>query len=306
MPRNNKITPDQEAEMTLLRSEGLTYDAIGARFGVTGEGVRFAVKRYEASRPDPVDSLRVTILKTLITEGDFPDSRVLMAHLGRDERWHHTGLHSLHHVLHALKRDGLVDMEEKSVGKNIDLNKIKITPKGAQSVQRKTNGARIEDAGRADHDALAAAGIPVAVIPRTDPTFDPNRPAHLQAIVDQAIADGIDPTGGEPERPYSVPTAVVPRPVPAELPNQTTVHPDGRPTSEPEFPILTQLLAKREAGRVARVNADKLIEAAILVESFDPEATVILQARADALVEDYALSSVEAEYVFFAEWCRGL
>lgn len=292
MGRRKGITPDQDRAMYDMRQKGKTFAQIATVFQISDVTAAAAVKRAAALdvAPEdmpfaPDDSLRVAILKTLDVKGSFADSRSLITFLGRDERWHHAGLHSLHHVLHALLRDNYISAHVDNDGPNVNIQKISITPKGRKVIHPSNGGStgfvemdrqpKVEDNGRADHEALREAGIAVAVIPESD-----------------AI---IDPTGG-----YVPDEMGDPRPEPP---------PDQTPAEAVEefaravigYPILRELQAKAEQANTAKAKAEKMMEAAILIEDVDPDMAATLQARAEGMVELFKMTSTEAEYLIYAE-----
>lgn len=251
-------------------------------------------------------SLKQRVEQAVVERGMYPDSQTLMADLRRKSsgvpaNWSH---HEVVSALHQLRKQGMVKF------------RVDKKPSAGHSVGNLGGGAPVQIVPT--RAALDLHGRPSTIKPGAETngqTVHPVRPPELENKVTGSHPAGWSRARHAAGRDYTEPryhgsraTAVGPLErsrvsapeTPAEVP-VAAPEPQAQPD---QFPLLTELQQRLRGREEAAARSARLVEAAALLAEDDPEESARLMAKAESL-EGEAFSSVEVEYLRFAEAHRG-
>lgn len=280
MPAPRKYTDAEIEHARALRAQGWRWSDIAKATRIPEGTLIGVLRRYaeaEVERDQSETGLRSAILALIDEHVVIADSRDIPVLLRG--RGHQTQVHNVQHVIAALVRSGDLRVVKHVEGRSSWYGRIERRSRPVESPPI--------------HDPLGAVPIPARLAPSGATTAEDAGgapgPVETPADVEPVALEPSDDTD-DPDDPASVAFGSVGN---ADAPDVTA-------NLSQDWPILTALRDRQRHIREENRRANALLDAAAALESIDPDASRVLEERANAIAGTVALSAVEAEYLAFA------
>lgn len=231
---------------------------------------RTKAKAAEAETPEEA-SLRQAILRAVAENGPFKTAEDVMDFVQDNPR--KTNLHEVVHLLFSLNKSNLVAM--KSSG---PMGRMHVTDVRARSAAYQELGITTPAAREVNN--LGTTKLPHVLSAHQHRGEEPlHRSDRTDFRTHRTIAEG---------GPVTVTKVAVPEP-------------DVAKAEVSEWPILDRIRAVAAAGAENRLRAEKLMEAAAILEGISPDDSERLAKLAEETARETHLTATEIEYLAFAE-----